>query len=281
MFPVGSVSLKTPDQYKLRGGLELMFFCLSHSGWGGLKSAYTKKFKICLIFGKIVNLFVQSSFSYCGINLQVFHQPLFLLPWEAQPLSFFHWKVSWRAAHFFILNPRIILEIFRKRWVRKKKRCRMTGGCGTCRRGTCYLFISSSFICSFINYFSSKLPHVTVDCFTQVSLSTMFFFLTMPGTFWGLIFLPRDWTHAPGSESVKSWPLDCQGSPHKVFRCLFWRHEGPISINNINDALTLYSFAPQKALLYLKPSCTGAKALYNNPLVFMSARFFQDPSQVF
>jgi len=121
MFPVGSVSLKTPDQYKLRGGLELMFFCLSHSGWGGLKSAYTKKFKICLIFGKIVNLFVQSSFSYCGINLQVFHQPLFLLPWEAQPLSFFHWKVSWRAAHFFILNPRIILEIFRKRWVRKKK----------------------------------------------------------------------------------------------------------------------------------------------------------------
>ena len=103
----------------------------------------------------------------------------------------------------------------------------------------------------------------------------------MPGTFWGLIFLPRDWTHAPGSESVKSWPLDCQGSPHKVFRCLFWRHEGPISINNINDALTSYSFAPQKALLYLKPSCTGAKALYNNPLVFMSALFFQDPSQVF
>lgn len=32
--PIGSVSLETPDQYKLRGGLELMFFCLSHSVWG-------------------------------------------------------------------------------------------------------------------------------------------------------------------------------------------------------------------------------------------------------
>ena len=215
MFPIGSVSLKTADQDKLRGGLELMFFCLSHLGWGWLKSAHTKKFKICLIFGKIVNLFAQSSFSYCGINLQVFRQPRFLLPWEAQPLSFFHWKVSWRAAHFFILNPRIILEIFRKRCVRKK-RCRVTGGCGTCCPGMCLLFISSSFICSIINYFSSKLPHVRVDCFTEFSLSTMFVF-NHARHLLGSYFPPQGLNPHP-------WQWKCQvlttGLPGKSTQCV-------------------------------------------------------------
>ena len=98
MFPIGSVSLETPDQYKFRGSLELMFFCLSRSGWGWLKSAQTKKFKMCVIFGKIENLFAKSSFSYCGINLQIFHQPLFLLPWEAHPLSFFNEKFPWELS---------------------------------------------------------------------------------------------------------------------------------------------------------------------------------------
>ena len=52
VFPIGSVSLETPDQYKLRGGLELMFFCLSHSGWGDLNQLIPRNLKSASSLGK-------------------------------------------------------------------------------------------------------------------------------------------------------------------------------------------------------------------------------------
>ena len=51
---------------------------------------------------------------------------------------------------------------------------------------------------------------LTLNCF--IPLSIFFFFLVALQGMRDLSFPPRDRIHAASSESVESWPLDCQGN---------------------------------------------------------------------
>ena len=75
--------------------------------------------------------------------------------------------------------------------------------------------------------------------FFFLMFTVFFFFLVVPCGLQDLSFLTANWTRAPCSRSVESWPPACLGNPLLIILAVFWYFLIPDSFSYIRPWLSL------------------------------------------